>query len=65
MWREDIMSEYSEFKPNDDCPKESVCIDAYRVYDSCGDKNCLEDLPVFFTQPSQIIIDKANNIRIR
>lgn len=38
MWREDIMSEYSEFKPNDDCPKESVCIDAYRVYDSCGER---------------------------
>ena len=23
---------------------ETVCIDAQRVYDSCGDKDCLEDL---------------------
>lgn len=67
------MSEFSDFsadykpehKTGDDCPKESVCIDAYRVYDSCGDKNCLEDLQVYFTQPSQIIVDKANNIRIK
>ncbi len=42
------MSEFSDFstdckpehKPDDDCPKESVCIDAYRVYDSCGELYC-------------------------
>lgn len=48
-----------------DCPKETVCIDAYRVYDSCGDKNCLQDLQVYFTPPAQTMIDKANNIRIK
>lgn len=40
------MSEFSDFsadykpehKTGDDCPKESVCIDAYRVYDSCGER---------------------------
>ena len=26
------------------CFKEAVCIDAMRVYDSCSDKDCLEDL---------------------
>ena len=28
--------------------KEAVCIDAYRVYDSCGDKDCLEDFARLF-----------------
>lgn len=45
--------------------KEAVCIDAYRVYDSCGDKDCLEDLPVYFTEAGQHMIDKAVNVRIR
>ena len=36
------MAEYSEYGVIDnespkDCPKEIVCIDAYRVYDSCGE----------------------------
>ena len=26
-----------------DCFKEAVCIDAMRVYDSCSDKDCLEE----------------------
>lgn len=42
-----------------------VCIDARRVYDSCGDKDCLTDLPVFFSESSQQIIDSAVNVRIR
>lgn len=45
--------------------KEAVCIDAYRVYDSCGDKDCLEDLRVYFTEGGQNLIDQANNVRMR
>lgn len=47
------------------CCNESVCIDALRVYDSCADKDCLEDLPVFFQQCTQQKIDNACNIRLR
>lgn len=47
------------------CCNESVCIDALRVYDSCADKDCLEDLPVFFQQQTQQKIDCACNIRLR
>lgn len=50
---------------NNRCFKEAVCIDAYRVYDSCGDKDCLEDLNVYFTEAGQHMIDKAANVRIR
>ncbi|MGN0551317.1 MAG: hypothetical protein ACI4I4_05670 [Acutalibacteraceae bacterium] len=45
--------------------KEAVCIDAFRVYDSCGDKDCLEDLKVMFCESAQCIIDRASNVRIR
>lgn len=47
------------------CFKEAVCIDAYRVYDSCADKDCLEDLRVYFTEEGQRIIDQACNVRMR
>ena len=43
--------------------KESVCINAPRIYDSCSDKDCLEDLPLLLTKPGQCIIDKASGIR--
>ena len=42
-----------------------VCIDARRVYDSCGDKDCLSDLPVYLSSASQTLIDNAVNVRIR
>ncbi|MGN1161382.1 MAG: hypothetical protein ACI4SX_03950, partial [Candidatus Fimenecus sp.] len=45
--------------------KEAVCIDTNRVYDSCADKDCLEDLRVYFTDSAQCIIDRATNIRCR
>ena len=44
---------------------EPVCIDARRVYDSCGDKDCLSDLPVFVSPTSQELIDNAVSVRIR
>lgn len=44
--------------------KESVCINAPRIYDSCSDKDCLEDLPVLLTKPGQCLIDKATSVRL-
>ncbi len=43
---------------------EPVCIDASRVYDSCGDKDCLEDLPVYFLTSAQEIVDRASSVRL-
>lgn len=45
--------------------KEAVCIDTNRVYDSCADKDCLEDLRVYFTSSAQCIINRATNVRCR
>ena len=47
------------------CFKEAVCIDAGRIYDSCSDKDCLEDLQVFFSDSEQPIVDQAINIKCR
>ena len=44
--------------------KDAVCINAPRIYDSCSDKDCLEDLPVMLTKPGQCMIDKATSVRL-
>lgn len=44
---------------------ESVCIDASRIYDSCADKDCLDNLPVFFQPEVQNLIDNACNVRLK
>ncbi len=45
--------------------KEAVCIDAGRVYDSCSDKDCLEDLQVYFTEIEQAKIDRALTVKAK
>ena len=53
---------------NNECgqnAEQSFCIDAERVYDSCGDKDCLSDMRVFFTEADQAVIDSAVSVRIR
>ena len=45
--------------------KEAVCIEAGRIFDSCSDKDCLEDLQVFFTVQGQSIIDQSSLIKCK
>lgn len=47
------------------CVKEAVCIHTNRIYDSCRDKECIEDLRVYPTRASQEIIDKSINVKCR
>ncbi len=47
------------------CFKEAVCIDTRRVYDSCSDKDCIEDIRVLFTKCVQELVDDATNVRIK
>ncbi len=54
----------NKYMQNSGC-KEAVCVDAGRVYDSCSDKDCLEDLRVFFTERDQMIIDHAVSARAK
>ena len=48
-----------------ECFKEAVCVDAMRIYDSCSDKDCLEDIRVLFPAARQPMIDSATNVRIK
>ena len=48
-----------------DCFKEAVCINAGRVYDACRDRECLEDLQVFFVERDQDIINNALGVRLK
>lgn len=41
-----------------------VCVDVPRIYDSCGAKECLRDLTVFFTAEDQALIDTATSVRV-
>ena len=45
--------------------KEAVCIDAGRIYDSCSDKDCLEDLQVVFAPDAQFVIDAATSAKVK
>lgn len=45
--------------------KEAVCIDVGRVYDSCCDRDCLEDLRCYFTAADQALISNAISVRTR
>ncbi len=58
------MADNNKYMQNSGC-KEAVCVDAGRVYDSCSDKDCLEDLRVFFTERDQMVIDHAVSIRAK
>lgn len=43
---------------------DTVCIDAERIYDSCGAKDCLSELPVIFTEENQALVNSSCSARI-
>ncbi len=45
--------------------KEAVCIDAGRIFDSCCDRDCLEDLRVYFCEEGQALIAEASSIKVK
>lgn len=51
--------------PNYTHCKESVCIDTYRVLDSCKDKDCFENVRVYLTELGQEIIEHTDTIRTK
>ncbi len=54
----------ADFKNFENC-NDAVCIDAGRVYDSCCDRDCLEDLRCFFLPETQTLINNALSARLR
>jgi len=45
--------------------KDAVCIDAGRIYDSCSDKECIENLRVYFTDCVQDEVNNAISVKPR
>ncbi len=45
------------------CIREAVCIHTKKIFDSCRDKDCLEDLRVYLTQGSKAVIDRALSVK--
>ncbi|MBQ8974974.1 MAG: hypothetical protein IJ072_04530 [Oscillospiraceae bacterium] len=45
--------------------REAVCIHTRKIFDSCRDKDCMEDLRFYPTEQSRSIIDQALGIRAR
>ena len=43
--------------------REAVCIHTDKVYDSCRDKDCLENIRVYLTGCGQDIVDRAINVK--
>ena len=43
--------------------REAVCVHTRKIYDSCRDKDCIEDLRVYPTRASQAVIDRALSVR--
>lgn len=43
--------------------REAVCIHTDKIYDSCRDKDCLENIRVYLTTCGQEIVDKAINVK--
>ena len=43
--------------------REAVCIHTRKIFDSCRDKDCIEDLRVYPTRSSQEAIDRALSVR--
>ena len=48
-----------------ECERGLVCIDTYRVLDSCRDRDCFEDVRVYLTEFGQEIIEKTTVARVK
>lgn len=45
--------------------REAVCVHSNKIYDSCKDKDCLEDLRVYLTTTSQEVLDRALSVKAK
>lgn len=46
-------------------PREAVCVHTKKVYDSCRDKECLQNIRVFLTRCSQSILDNSTSVKAK
>ena len=46
-------------------PREAVCVHTKKVYDSCRDKECLQDIRVYLTRCSQNILNSSTSVKAK
>ena len=44
--------------------KKDICIDAFRIMDSCKDKDCFEETPLLLTDFGQEILERSGSVRV-
>ncbi len=44
---------------------DNICIHTDKIYDSCRDKECVENLRVYLTESGQCMLDRATNAKVR
>jgi hypothetical protein len=47
------------------CNGGNTCIETKKVYDSCRDKECIENLRVYLTEHGQCLVDRAINVKAK
>ena len=55
----------AERNSSQSCVRDSVCIQTEKVYDICKDKECLEDLRVYFSENEQALVNRATSVKFR
>ena len=45
--------------------REAVCVHTQKIFDSCRDKDCIEDLRVYPTRSSQDALDRAVSVKAK
>lgn len=59
----DLCQDGLRCNPND--LRQAMSIHTRKITDSCRDKDCIEDLPVYLTAGSQRILESSANTRVR
>lgn len=59
------MNDNRNTAPSLGCGKDTVYIDTDRILDSCRDKDCYEDVPVYLLDPSCDLLEQGTNVRIK
>jgi len=47
------------------CNSGSACIETSKIYDSCRDKECIENLRVYLTEAGQCLVDRAISVKAK
>lgn len=59
------MNENRNTLPSVGCNRDTAYIDTDRIFDSCRDKDCYEDVPVYLLEPAYNLLDHSSNIRTK